>query len=105
VKVLKNWLKKEKIDNGWAVWICAYLMRPGPLARSLLFPHPVRTSPPSREVEMEIPNGWKRESIIGHLFIRNGKILCKISPSSELEYTGRIKQKEARERAQNDCKN
>jgi hypothetical protein len=105
VKLLKIWLKEEKIDAGWAVWISAYLMRPGPLARSLLFPRPLPSTPPGNLVEMEAPDGWTRVSISGILIIRNGKVLCTIFPENELGYRCKINQNEAREEAQDNRSN
>jgi len=104
-RVLKNWLKKAKIEDGWVFWISAYLMRPGPLARNLLFPRRLPSGHQGDLVEMELPAGWTSESILGHLIIRDSKVLCTIIPSNELQNEGKINQNEVRERTQNNSRN
>lgn len=73
-RILKKWLKETKPTDGPAFWIAGYIMRAGPLARSLLAPPP----PPEPTISFEVPAGW--EATIGPRAstFTKGKLVCYI---------------------------
>lgn len=70
-EILQKWIKGKKTDNGAVFFISAYLMRPGPLARSLFAPPP----PPEPTVFIEMESDWEIKDSLGQLVFKQ-KVFC-----------------------------
>src|SRR5262249_7627117 len=68
-KHLKRWLKESKTKESAVLFLAAYLMLPGPLARQLLAPPP----PPDPTVGIVPPRGWKSKAAPRSLTLTKGK--------------------------------
>lgn len=100
-EILKRWLEETKATDGAVFWIAGFLMRPGPLARSLLAPPP----PPEPTVAIEPPAGWQKQSFPRRLDIRKGKLGCSILILDEAGFTRRQHKNDHREELQKSPKN
>ncbi|HXT11124.1 MAG TPA: hypothetical protein VN873_06135 [Candidatus Angelobacter sp.] len=95
-EILKKWLKKTKVKDGAAIWISAFLKRPGALARDLLAP----VSPPDPIVDIDLPSGWSHKTLPRQLILSKDKVSCSFTLADKSSYQLRLKKNEVREQAQ-----
>jgi hypothetical protein len=100
-KRLKGWIKESKTNDGGILFLAAYLMRPGPLARQLLAP----PLPPDPTIGIDPPQDWISKAAPRSLVLKKGKQFCAIWIWDKSTFESRQWDANKREEMQRSSKN